>query len=152
MDRNEIRRLEKAAKDKNKIKLAEWASQFEDSIRRELDSKYKAYYEDAMSEGIDNLLIAIAYTVKFSETTNLSKKKLPEFMQDLFVTVDMFRRGEYTPAEYKSYLEECGVFFDDYQYQHITNPEKSIFDIIERRKKEKANNDKSKDKRKKRQN
>ena len=130
LDRNEIRRLEKAAKDKNKIKLAEWASQFEDSVRRELDGRYKKYYEDAMSEGIDNFLISIAYTVRFSETTHLSKKKLPEFMQDLFVTVDMYRRGEYTPIEYKTILEESGVFFDDYQYQHISNPEKSIFDVL----------------------
>ena len=45
LNRDEIRRLEKAAKDKNKIKLATWAAQFEDQIseyyRKDFEEKYK---------------------------------------------------------------------------------------------------------------
>ena len=145
MDRNELRRLEKAAREKDKKYLLEWATQFEDSIRRDVEKFYKNLYTEQLSEGIDNLLIAIAYTIRLSETTHLSKKKLSEFMEDLFITVDMFRRGEYTPIEYKEELEKCGVFFDDYQYRHISNPEKSIFDILNNmekyKKKEKLNDE-----------
>lgn len=36
LDRNEIRRLEKAAREKNKIHLACWAQQFEKQIQKEI--------------------------------------------------------------------------------------------------------------------
>ena len=35
MDKNELRRLEKAAKEKDKKHLFEWGKQFEDQIRQE---------------------------------------------------------------------------------------------------------------------
>ena len=55
MDRNELRRLEKAAREKDKKYLLEWATQFEDSIRRDVEKFYKNLYTEQLSEGIDNL-------------------------------------------------------------------------------------------------
>lgn len=118
VDRNEIRRLQKAAKDNNKLALGEWARQFEAQVRQELDKQYEEMYKQQLAESVDTFCIAIAYTVHFCEHTKLGKARLPEFMEDLFVTVDMFSRGEYNPLDYKEELERCGIHFDDYQYSN----------------------------------
>lgn len=112
MDRNELRRLEKAARDKDIRKLGEWASQFEGQMRQEFD---KAYH-DELENSINNFCTAIAYTAHFSEETKLGKDKLPLFMEDLFVTIDMFRTGEYKPDEYRDILEQNGIYDDLYKY------------------------------------
>ena len=124
MDRNELRRLQKAARDNNKFALSEWATQFENQVKQELQRQYDKFYEEQLTESIDTFCIAIAYTARFSETTHLSKNKLPEFMSDLFETVDMFRKGEYSPLEYKEELDKCGVKFDDYQYSRVDKTKK----------------------------
>jgi uncharacterized protein YnzC (UPF0291/DUF896 family) len=103
--REEIRRLEKAAKDKNKQKLLDWAISYDDQLRKEYDKAFK----DELKDSIDNFCTAIAYTARFSETSHLSKKKIPEFMEDLFSTIDMFRLGEYLPKEYEEELLKCGI-------------------------------------------
>ena len=41
MDKNEVRRLEKAARDKNREKLFEWGNQFENQLRTELEKEYE---------------------------------------------------------------------------------------------------------------
>lgn len=117
MDRNELRRLQKAARDNNKFKLAEWATQFENQVRAELEKRFEDYYQKQVSDTIDNFILAILYTLHFSENTKLGKKRLPDFMEDLFVSVDMFRTGEYNPNDYKEELEKCGIFLSDYTYE-----------------------------------
>lgn len=120
VDRNEIRRLQKAAKDGNKLALGAWASQFENQIKDELEREFEKSYKQQLAESIDVFCIAIAYTAHFSEAIKLGKKRLPEFMEDLFVTVDMFRRGEYNPKDYKEELEKCGIYFNEYQYSNAS--------------------------------
>ena len=44
IDKNEVRRLEKAAREKDKRKLLDWAVQFEGQIRNELDKQYDDNY------------------------------------------------------------------------------------------------------------
>ena len=120
INREEIRRLEKAAREKDKRKLLDWAKQYEDAVRRQ----YESLYQEEISNSINNFIIAIAYTAHFSEETHLGKKKLPEFMSDLFVTVDMFRTGETDANKYMKDLEKCGIKFDDYKYRHIEDEER----------------------------
>ena len=117
MDKNEIRRLQKAARDNNKLALGMWASQFEDSLRREYELNYEKAFQLELSDSLNNFMIATAYTVHFSETTHLDKDTLPDFIEDLLVTVDMFRTGEYNPDEYKKILDDCGIKFDDYMFK-----------------------------------
>lgn len=129
IDRNEIRRLEKAAKDKDKRKLAEWAVQFENQIREELYRNFKALYKKELEIAVDRFIVAIAYTAHFSESSKLGKKRLPEFMEDLFVTIEMFKTGEYTPEDYKEELEKCGIKLSDIQYKHAGMEENKETDI-----------------------
>lgn len=116
MDRNELRRLEKATRDKNKQKLFEWANQFETQLRNALDKEYEERYKKDLQNAIDIFSIAIAYTLHFSESIRLGAKRLPEFMEDLYVTVDMFRTGEYKPEDYKEELESCGIYIENAKY------------------------------------
>lgn len=112
LNRNELRRLEKAAREKDKRHLADWAMQYDNQIRLEYE---KAYHEE-IDHSINVFLTAVAYTAHFSEETRLGKKKLPSFMEDLFVSIDMFRTGEYKPEEYKEELEKNGIYQDMYDY------------------------------------
>ncbi len=117
MDRNEVRRLQKAARDNNKLALGEWATKFENGIRREFEREYEKAFQAELAASIDNFLTATAYTALFSEETHLDKDTLPSFMEDLFVTIDMFRTGEYSPEEYRDALKENGVEVEDYSYR-----------------------------------
>ena len=45
MNRNDIRRLEKAARDKNKQKLVEWGTQFENYIKEDYRRRYEKLYQ-----------------------------------------------------------------------------------------------------------
>lgn len=116
LNRNEIRRLEKAAREKDKKHLLEWAKRFEDSIRRIFEKEYQAEIQTS----VDNFMIAVAYTLYFSEETVIKDKKdVGEFMSDLFSTLDLYRTGEYNPQEYKDILNKVGVFFDEYDYSKL---------------------------------
>ena len=126
LNRNEIRRLEKAAREKDKKHLLEWAIQFEDSIRRIFEKEY----QDEIQTSVDNFMIAVAYTLYFSEETVIrDKKDVGEFMSDLFSTLDLYRTGEYNPQEYKDILNKVGVFFDEYDYSKLY---KNKFDKLDK--------------------
>lgn len=119
LNKNEVRRLEKAARDKNKNKLAEWAGQFEARLMEQFTQVYEEEYRKEVQSTIDNFLIAIAYTLHFSEEFSLDNEHLPDFMNDLMVTVDMYRTGESTPTQYLEELKENGVFFDKFDYSKV---------------------------------
>lgn len=110
VNKNEIRRLMKAAREKNIDHLIEWMYQFEEQMRQE----YERAFQKELEEAINNFLITIAYSLRFSETTKFGKKRLNEFMDDLMVTIDMYRTGEYKPEEYKEALKKSGIdMFDN---------------------------------------
>ena len=128
VNREELRRLEKAARDKNKNKLASWIRQFE----QYLDSMMKRDYAEVMNTEIvnhyNNILTAVAYTAYFSEESYIDKKNIADFMADLFVSLDMFRIGEYTPQEYADQLKEEGITLDEYDSDLIYKKYLNIFD------------------------
>lgn len=108
-DMNEIRRLQKAAREKNISHLIDWLKQFDDQVRQE----YENAFQKEVSEAIDNFCVAIAYALHFSEKTKFGEKRIKEFLDDTFVTVDMFRKGEYNPEDYKKQLAESGITIFD---------------------------------------
>lgn len=122
LGRDEIRRLQRAAKDNNKQKLKDWVFQFEGQMDTLIRKSYEQHYEDEIANSVSNFLIAIAYTAYFSEESKVDKDNIADYMSDLFATIDMFRTGEYTPKEYKDELEKCGVMVDDitgYDYNKV---------------------------------
>lgn len=119
VSREEIRRLEKAARDKNKGKLAQWLEEFEYYVESILRQEYNKEYEEELQNAIENLIVAVTYTAYYSEENKVDKGNLSGYMTDLFVTIDMFRTGEYTPEEYKADLEKEGIILDEYDYTKI---------------------------------
>ena len=105
LNRNEIRRLEKAAREKNKSHLQDWLSQFEEQLRIE----YEKNFEDELGEAVDHLLIAISYSLHFSEETRFGRKRLNRFMNDLIAVTEGFRTGDFNPEDYKKQLEDDGI-------------------------------------------
>ena len=113
MDRNEFRRLERAAekanKNKNKQALYDWGLQLEQQIRNELEQAYEIKFKQDLEASIDTFLLAIMYVLHFSETTKFGNKRLNDIMEDITATVNMFYTGEYSPEDYKKQLEEDGI-------------------------------------------
>ena len=111
-NRAEMRRLEKAAKDKNKMKLAEWAEQFELQVANQYNNYYEKQYQEILSDSISNFLIAIVYTLHFNEKCKFGNNRISDFMDDLMAVVEGFKTGEYTPEEYKKELEQQKIYFN----------------------------------------
>ncbi len=107
VNRNEIRRLEKAARDKDKKKLAEWAGQFEQQV----SAYYEKQYHEDLSNSIDSFFIAIVYTLHFNENCKFGDKRVRDFMKDLTATVQGFENGQYTPEEYRDILKSEKVYY-----------------------------------------
>lgn len=128
VNRDELRRLEKAAKDKNKSKLADWIKQFEQYLDSMMRRDYIEVINTEMVNNYNNLLTAVAYTAYFSEESYVDKKNIADFMADLFVSLDMFRTGEYTPQEYFDQLKSEGVTLDEYDSDLIYKKYLNIFD------------------------
>ena len=119
MSRSDIRRLIKAVESKNKIDMTLWLQSFEQQVKNELDFEYRKKFEQDLVDSLDIFFIAMAYTLVFSENTQLNKDTLPDFMSDLYVTIGLFTKGEYHPDDYRKTLEENNVFFEDYQYKAL---------------------------------
>ena len=128
VSKDEIRRLEKAAREKDKKKLAEWMRQFEQSVDEMLRTDYEYAYQHEIEVSIQNLLTAVAYTAVFTEETKIDNEDIGDYMSDLLATLDMYRTGEYTPQEYKEELEKYGVFIEDYDYN---GPYKKFLGIVD---------------------
>lgn len=123
-DKDELRRLEKAARDKNKAKLKEWAIQFENQLRDNYEEKLKGLedkliqhhekeYEKILAESVDNFIVAIIYTLHFNEKCKFGNNRIVDFMDDLLAVVDGFKTGEYTPEEYKEILKKQKIYFKE---------------------------------------
>ena len=121
-DKEELRRLEKAARDKNKAKLKEWAIQFEDQLRncyeteiKRIEKEIKEFHEEEYHKTIrytvDSFLVAIAYTLHFNEKCKFGNNRVTDFMNDLMAVVNGFKTGEYTPEEYKEILKKQKIFY-----------------------------------------
>lgn len=103
--RAEIRRLQKAAKEKDWTYLTNWLRQFDEQVRQD----YENAFQKELGNAIENFCVAIAYALRFSEKTKFGNKRIGEFMDDVFTSVDMFARGEYSPDDYKKELLKSGV-------------------------------------------
>ena len=106
LNRNEIRALEQLIKNKDKSKLTKYMNNRDAIVYNTLRKEFNEHYKDEVNSGIQNFLIAIAYTLHFNEELHLKNDELQSFMDDLYVSVDMFRKGEYKPEEYTEILKE----------------------------------------------
>lgn len=132
MDRSELRRLEKAARDKNKDKLLEWGEQFEEQVNNYYRGVYEKIYQQEVQNTLDNFSVALAYTLAYSEETKLNSNKLDSFMQDLYATVNMYKTGECNPNDFREELEKENVHFSNYDASAVYKErDKQLLKLIE---------------------
>ena len=104
-DKNELRRLEKAAREKDKTKLVEWGTLFE----KRIIELYEQEYIKILQEGINNYMLVMIYSLHFNEKTRFGKKRIDDFMEDFMATVNGFTTGEFKPEEYEDMLKEDNI-------------------------------------------
>lgn len=115
LSRDEFRHLKSFSKDQMEKWLQGYYNVTYNSLRKEFEDAYK----DELDSSIQNFITAIAYTLHYNEEIHLQHDELVSFMDDLFVSVDMFRKGEYRPEEYKEQLKEDGIEIAEYDYDRL---------------------------------
>ena len=111
LDRNELRRLQKAAREKDITKLAEWGMQFENSIQARYNRICKEELEKQLQSAIERYMITIIYTLHFNEKLNFDEKTIEDFMHDVVATIHGFDTGEYNLEEYKNMLKDDNILY-----------------------------------------
>lgn len=66
-------------------------------------------YRKQTEKNIDTMLLALKYTLHFSELTKFGNKRLNEFMDDLMAVFEGFTTGEYNIDEYRKALLKDGI-------------------------------------------
>lgn len=115
LSRDEFRHLKSFSKEQMEKWLQGYYNITYNSLRKEFEEAYK----DELDSSIQNFITAIAYTLHYNEEAHLQRDELVSFMDDLFVSVDMFRKGEYRPEEYKEQLKEDGIEIAEYDYDRL---------------------------------
>ena len=105
LSRDEFRTLKGFSKEQMEKWLQGYYNVTYNSLRKEFNDVYK----DELDSSVQNFITAIAYTLHYNEDVHLQHDELNSFMEDLFVSVEMFRKGEYNPEEYREQLREDGI-------------------------------------------
>lgn len=103
----------------SKAEMERWLQLERNAIYNALRKEFNSNYKDELDSSIENFLFAIAYTLHFNEDISLDGDIMADFMSDLFVTVDLFRTGDYKPDDYRAALKEDGIEFKPYDYDRI---------------------------------
>ena len=115
LNRDEYRTIKSMSKEQ----MEKWLQGYYNVIYNSLRKEFEEAYKDELDSSIQNFITAIAYTLHYNEEAHLQRDELASFMDDLFVSVDMFRKGEYKPEEYKEQLKEDGIEIAQYDYDRL---------------------------------
>ena len=115
LNRDEYRNLKSFSKEQMEKWLQGYYNVTYNSLRKEFESSYK----DELDSSVQNFITAIAYTLHYNEDVHLQRDELNSFMEDLFVSVEMFRKGEYNPEDYREQLREDGIEIAKYDYDRL---------------------------------
>ena len=115
LNRDEFRNLKSFSREQMEKWLQGYYNITYNSLRKEFNEAYK----DELDSSVQNFITAIAYTLHYNEDVHLQHDELNSFMEDLFVSVEMFRKGEYRPEEYREQLKEDGIVIAEYDYDRL---------------------------------
>ena len=93
LSRDEFRNLKNFSREQMEKWLQGYYNLTYNSLRKEFNEAYK----DELDSSVQNFITAIAYTLHYCEDVHLQHDELNSFMEDLFVSVEMFRKGEFDP-------------------------------------------------------
>lgn len=115
LSREEFRNLKSFSREQMERWLQGYYNITYNSLRKDFESAYK----DELDSSVQNFITAIAYTLHYNEDIHLQHDELNSFMEDLFVSVELFRKGEYNPDDYKEQLKEDGIVIAEYDYDRL---------------------------------
>lgn len=115
LSRDEYRRLKSYSKEEMERYFQLYYNSMYNTLRKEFNDNYK----DELDSSVQNFITAIAYTLHFNDDISLQHDELNSFMEDLFVSVEMFRKGEYNPEDYREQLREDGIEIAKYDYDRL---------------------------------
>ena len=108
-DTNELNRLQRCAKNKDKKEIVKWARDFELRLSELYHKRYKEYYLQEYAERLKDIDTALLYVLHFGESTKFGNKRLNETMNDLSVTIKDMHNGGFTRNEYREMLTKDGI-------------------------------------------
>ena len=115
LTRDEYRKIKGFSREE----MSKWITYHNQLMGAQLQKQYEAAYKDEIDSSVQNFIAAIGYTLHYNEDINLDPDKMASFMEDLFETVDMFRRGEAKPDDYTEQLKEDGIVLTKYDYDKL---------------------------------
>ena len=115
LNRDEYRTIKSMSKEQ----MEKWLYNRNITTYNALRKEFEDAYKDELDNSVQNFITAIAYTLHFNDDVHLQNDELASFMDDLFVSVDMFRKGEYRPEEYRDQLREDGIEIAKYDYDRL---------------------------------
>ena len=115
LNRDEYRTIKSMSKEQ----MEKWLYNRNVTTYNALRKEFEDAYKDELDSSVQNFITAIAYTLHYNEEVHLQNDELASFMDDLFVSVDMFRKGEYRPEEYRDQLREDGIEIAEYDYDRL---------------------------------
>lgn len=115
LSREEFRNLKSFSREQMERWLQGYYNITYNSLRKEFNDAYK----EELDSSVQNFITAIAYTLHFNDDVHLQNDELTSFMDDLFVSVEMFRKGEYKPEDYREQLREDGIEIAKYDYDRL---------------------------------
>lgn len=115
LSREDFRRI----KNYSKEQMEQWIQGQYNYNYNVLRKEFEEAYKDELDSSVQNFITAIAYTLHYNEDVHLQQDELASFMDDLFVSVELFRKGEYNPNDYKEQLKEDGIVIAEYDYDRL---------------------------------
>ena len=115
LSRDDFRRIKSFSKEE----MEKWLQVYYNNTYNGLRKLFNEEYKDELDSSVQNFITAIAYTLHYNEDVSLAHDELAGFMDDLFVSVEMFRKGEYNPEEYREQLREDGIEIAHYDYDRL---------------------------------
>ena len=106
---NELNRLQRCAKNKDKKEIIKWGQEFEAMLNKKFYDIYKKQYLIWLEETFKDLDTALMYTLHFNEYTKFGNKRLKSVMDDLAITLKGFYKGEFERKDYNKMLTDDGI-------------------------------------------
>lgn len=115
LSRDDFRKIKGFSKEE----MERWLQIYYNNTYNGLRKAFNDEYKDELDSSVQNFITAIAYTLHFNEEVSLQHDELNSFMNDLFVSVEMFRKGEYNPEDYREQLRGDGIEIAKYDYDRL---------------------------------
>lgn len=117
LNTNELNRLQRCAKNKDKKEIIKWAEDFETRLSDKYRKLYKEYYNEVYKEyymeqykkRYMEVNIALLYTLHFGESTKFGNKRLENILKDFTETMREFYDNSFTVEDYTRMLIDDGI-------------------------------------------